>query len=296
MKLGLRIDVDTYRGTKIGVPRLLETLRDFNVKASIFFSVGPDNMGRNIWRLLKPKFMIKMFRSKAPTLYGWDIVFRGTIWQGPIIGERLPWAIKMASGEGHEVGLHAWDHYKWQTGLEKMSAGEIFSSFQKGLMLIEDVKGSPVCCSAVPAWKCTSAVLIEKEKLPFIYNSDCRGRAVFYPVVGGKVVGQPQVPTTMPTYDEVIGRNGITNQNYNDYLLSLIRPDQLNVLTIHAEVEGISCNSMFAHFLKAFTGRGGEVVPLGSLVESGVPVQKAKIVKQVIPGREGWVCCQSSSV
>jgi len=266
MKIGLRVDVDTFRGTRAGVPNLCKIFADHRIRAAFFFSVGPDNMGRHLWRLFKPAFFSKMLRSRAGKLYGWDILFRGTIWPGPIIGKKCGQIIRASAREGHETGLHAWDHQKWQARIDKMDSGAIRMELARGFEMLSEIIGAPPTCSAVPGWKCTGEVLVEKQKFPFVYNSDCRGYSVFAPVVDGRRLNQPQVPVTLPTYDEAVGRDGITSESFGDYVISQLRPDKLNVLTIHAEVEGIAAKDEFVKFIKKALALGHEFCPLGSLV------------------------------
>lgn len=292
MKVGLRIDVDTFRGTRIGVPNLCEVLARHDIRATFFFSVGPDNMGRHLWRLLRPAFLGKMLRTRASRLYGWEILLRGTLWPGPVIGKRLAGVIRDTARAGHEVGLHAWDHHAWQARIDRMDGDAVCLSLDWGTEMLSKLLGHPPACSAVPGWKCNDLVLEEKARFVFRYNSDCRGDSVFRPIVKGRELPQPQVPVTLPTYDEVVGRNGVSNDNYNEYLLGRLRPGKLNVLTIHAEVEGIVCLHMFEQFVEKGLSQGHQFVPLGALLQDSGPIGTARIEAGTIPGREGWVACQ----
>ena len=293
MRIGLRIDVDTLRGTRDGVPNLCRLFARQSIKGTFFFSVGPDNMGRHLFRLLRPSFLGKMLRTRAASLYGWDIIFKGTFRPGPVIGKKYSNTIQATACAGHEIGLHAWDHHGWQANIDNMEPKTIESRLQKGIKSLEDITGHPPVCTAAPAWKCNDQALTVKSNFCLKYNSDCRGQSIFYPVVKGERLDQPQIPVTLPTYDEIIGQQNITKKNYNEYILSLLKPDGLNVLAIHAEVEGIACFDMFTNFIKTAHARGVNFIPLGNFLADSVDIGCAEIVKRKISGREGWISCQS---
>ncbi len=294
--LGLRIDVDTYRGTKTGVPNLQKILSSHQLLASFFFCVGPDNMGRHILKLLNPGFLKKMMRSNAPNLYGWDIIFKGTVLPGPVIGKKCSDIIRSIALEGHESGLHAWDHYQWQAHILKMNGEQIFNSLKKGVESLESITGKPPDGSAAPGWICNNDVLEIKEKFSFSYNSDTRGSHIFFPIVKGKALTRPQIPVTLPTYDEIIGRRGLSQADYNAVLLSLIKPGRLNVLAVHAEVEGIHCLNLFEAFIKKALDKKICILPLGSLLDKFSSKDVSKIIEREIPGRHGKVAVQANGI
>ena len=68
-ELAVKIDVDTLKGYLEGVPRLLDILGKRGVRASIFFSMGPDNSGKAIRRIFRKGFLAKMLRTSAPSTY-----------------------------------------------------------------------------------------------------------------------------------------------------------------------------------------------------------------------------------
>lgn len=295
MHVGLRVDVDTLRGTRIGVPNLIDLLARYRIRASFFFSVGSDNMGRHLWRLVRPAFLGKMLRTGAGRLYGWDILMRGTLCPGPVIGKRCPRPIREAARAGHEVGLHAWDHHYWQTRLERLDEHAISAEIQRGYDLLTDILGRRPDCFAAPAWRVTPEALRALERFPFRFQSDCRGHSLFRPVVDALRFSHVQVPTTLPTYDELIGLK-CTVETYNEYLLNMIRSDCLNVLSIHAEAEGISCLSLFQHFLDEAGQRDILFEPLGGILSQTAKITASGICRAAVAGRDGWIACQEGSI
>jgi undecaprenyl phosphate-alpha-L-ara4FN deformylase len=173
-----------------------------------------------------------------------------------------------------------------------MKRDTIVRKINLGRTTLEKICGKPIDCAAVPGWRLTEDALLARESFSFRYLSDCRGATVFYPFAGGRRLRTPQVPVTLPTYDELIGTSGVTNETYNNRLLELFKPEKLNVLTIHAEVEGIACRSMFAEFLDRAVTRRISFFPLGDLLEKA-PVSQGTITSCHVPGREGWVACQN---
>ncbi len=294
MIVGLRVDVDTYRGTRRGVPALLEILERHGVLASFFFTVGPDNMGRHLWRLLRPAFLAKMLRTRAASLYGWDIILRGTMWPGPRIGKRCRAEIREADQRGHEVGLHAWDHHAWQAHVDEWDPDRVHRAIERGFETLGEIIGHAPGASATPGWRTNDTVLHVKSRFSFRYNSDCRGECIFDPIVDGETLAQPQIPVTLPTYDEALGRDGVTNANYNDLLFERIRPGALNVLTVHAEVEGIACAELFDDFLVRGLARGIRFIPLGDLLEPAGARGAGRLEQRALPGREGRLAWQGT--
>jgi len=289
--IGLRIDVDTFRGTRDGVPRLLSSLEKRGIRGTWYVTLGPDNMGRHAWRMLKPTFALKMLRSGAPSLYGWDIVLRGTMWPGPVIWRHLAHRLRLPAQAEHEVGLHAWDHHRWQVGAERLPDHAMNAELERAIESFVGVYGREPACAAAPGWRFDERLLALPASRRFAWRSDARGEAVpFMPVLDGAPLRQPQVPVDLPTYDEGVGRGPDADERWNASLLARIADGKPHVLTIHAESEGGVKAALFERFLDAALAQGHAFEPLGTWLGRFPALPSAAVRRGTVAGREGWLC------
>src|SRR5204863_91232 len=114
VKLALKVDVDTFRGTRDGVPRLVKVLKRHGAGATFLFSLGPDHTGRALRRIFRPGFLSKVKRTSVLEHYGVRTLLYGTLLPGPDIGRRCADTMRAARDAGFEVGIHCWDHVRWQ--------------------------------------------------------------------------------------------------------------------------------------------------------------------------------------
>jgi peptidoglycan/xylan/chitin deacetylase (PgdA/CDA1 family) len=258
--------------------------------------MGPDNSGRAIRRIFRKGFISKMLRTKAPNTYGLKTLFYGTLLKAPMIVSSNPDILRRAAEEGHDCGIHCWDHVLWQDRLPMMSREEIRAELGKAAELFFHVVGATPKSSAAPGWQTSFDSLTVQDELGFDYCSDVRGARPFFPRMDGVVFRTLQIPSTLPTLDELWGVDGMDADKIHDKYLDLLEPG-LNVHTVHAEMEGGSMSDVLRRFLDCCLE--GEVVfptlrEIASRSRNSAGVDIANVEMSEIPGRAGKVAIQET--
>jgi undecaprenyl phosphate-alpha-L-ara4FN deformylase len=295
LKLALKIDVDTFRGTREGVPRLLEILQRHGAGATFLFSLGPDHTGRAVKRALRPGFMQKVGRTSVVSHYGVRTLLYGTLLPGPDIGRRCADTLRGVRDAGFEVGIHTWDHVKWQDGV--LGADAQWTMWQMALaeQRFEEIFGEKAAVHGAAGWQMNVHAYRATQSLGFRYASDTRGTHPFIPVIRAEIVACPQFPTTLPTLDELIGLDGVTEGNVADAILALTHDDPRDhVFTLHAELEGMKLSGVLEQLLAGWKEQGYTLVPMWAIVDAtdATKLPLHSVVDGEVAGRSGTLSLQ----
>jgi undecaprenyl phosphate-alpha-L-ara4FN deformylase len=294
MKLGLKVDVDTFRGTREGVPRLIEILKRHGARATFLFSLGPDHTGRAIRRVFRRGFMSKVSRTSVRSHYGVKTLLYGTLLPSPDIGKRAAQAMRQARDAGFEAGIHAWDHVDWQDKVVHADAKWTEREMRRSVERFQQVFGAAPAAHGAAGWQMNVHALRLTQRLGFAYSSDTRGTCPFVPVCRAEVILCPQLPTTLPTMDELIGLDGATADNVHEPILALTETPAPHVYTLHAELEGGKVAPAFERLLDGWRSQGYDLVALREIADAlnlkNLP--RHEMVMDEIPGRSGEVAVQ----
>jgi len=199
----IRIDVDSTRDVAL-LPELLDLLLFLDVKATFFVTTGPDRLALNLFKYITdPRSAIRFVKSK-PLRYG-SHSLNGLL-RKTHVETAYPEVLVRVVKEGHEIGLHGYDHYAWVRNLRSMDEAKIKELISKGLEALKAVAGVDIRGFASPGFTVTNALLRAINALGFDYASDFKSNkpmSPFYPQTETKSDSVLQMPVSMDSIGEL---------------------------------------------------------------------------------------------
>ncbi len=296
--IGVKVDVDTFEGMRHGVPVLLDVFQRYDIKASFFVPMGKDHTGRTVKRVFTRKgFLKKAGRVGVLSTYGVKTLMYGLVLPGPQIARKNITLIRKILDSGHELGIHGYDHVRWHDSIKHFDETDTRREIDRLLTVYRIIVGDEARSFAAPGWMINPFVLKVFEEKGLVYSSDTRGMYPFYPEMGGTKFSVLQIPTTLPTLDEVIGVVAGEQKALVDHYLGLLK-EGINILTVHTELEGKHWRGFLAAFLDEASRRGFSFLRLIDVArefkeKTDTPI--CSVEYGSVPGRAGEVCCQKDN-
>jgi peptidoglycan/xylan/chitin deacetylase (PgdA/CDA1 family) len=227
-------------------------------------------------------------------MYGLRTVLSGTLLPARPIALAFPNVMRDLVRTGFEVGVHGHDHVRWQDRLDEIGDAGIRGEIDDAFETFRAVMGERARSFGAPGWRTSAPALNALDAIDLAYRSDTRGTTPYRCAIAGEVFATPEIPTTLPTMDEVFGPELHESDAIVSFYLDRISEAALNVHTIHAETEGMAHLETFVALMRALKDRGARFVQLRDaaavLDRAALPV--CEVVRKTLPGRAGWISAQ----
>ncbi|MBI1891768.1 MAG: polysaccharide deacetylase family protein [Burkholderiales bacterium] len=309
-QLVLKIDVDTYRGTREGVPNLVRLLQTYDARATFLFSLGSDHTGWAMRRAFRPGFFSKVSRTSVVEHYGFKTLMYGVLLPAPDIGRECANDMRAVRDAGFECGIHTWDHVVWQDNVRHRDAAWTAKQMQKAFDRFTDIFGAVPQTHGAAGWQMNAHAFRQLDAFGMAYASDGRALLIedgtlanpnagpYRLTVDDTALSCIQMPTTLPTLDELLGRsiNGVilTPANIADFILNLTATPRDHVFTLHAELEGQKLAPIFEALLKGWRAQGYQCVEMADYYQfvKDQPLAEFPLTWGELPGRSGDLILQ----
>jgi peptidoglycan/xylan/chitin deacetylase (PgdA/CDA1 family) len=153
---------------------------------------------------------------------------------------------------------------------------------------------------AAAGWQINAHGLELEREYGLDYASDTRGATPFWPLLAHGEVGCAQLPTTLPTFDELLGANGVDEHNIAESIfrrsVESAHPT-LQVFTLHAELEGMLLLDAFEQLLERWRSAGARIVRMAKIHEQSLlaPMSRDPVALGEVEGRSGTLAVQGGA-
>ena len=258
MRVALRVEVDSLRGLRLGVPNLMRLFSDYQVRASFFFPLGHDYAGRHPLRTWRDRHRL-----------GLPALAYGTLVPAPSLGAEGRDLMAAARANGHEVGLFGLSPRHWRHRLAHADSSWVGRQCETLWSTFLELGGAAPSALATPGWQVNPALLPALSAARYRYSSLTRGKLPYHPVLQGERSAVPEIPTTLPTVVELLNQPGVSVDNVHEYLYA--ESQHLlpagHVFAASADREGIEWLGLMEKLLVMWKGQDGAVRALGDVLK-----------------------------
>jgi peptidoglycan/xylan/chitin deacetylase (PgdA/CDA1 family) len=234
----------------------------------------------------------------------------GVLLPAPDIGKTCAGAMQAVQAAGFECGIHTWDHRVWQDHVRQRDAAWTQATMQRSFDRFQSIFGVAPKTHGAAGWQMNPYAFEQLEAFGIAYSSD--GRAMLTDAgrladqaagphrlsVNGKTLACIQLPTTLPTLDELLGRSfdgvELNPSNIAAHILKLTATPRDHVFTLHAELEGQKLAPIFEQLLQGWRAQGYDLVAMGDyyqrIKDQALPIVPLRWAE--LPGRSGDMIMQ----
>ena len=221
----LRIDLESDKGIKEGVPKILDLLKKHKIKASFYLSMGGES---NFLEILKHRSSLKTSGERKIKLWSLKDKLRMVFFPIDFVKKNKR-ILRRIINEGHELGLHGWKHREWTRDLERIN---IKKKVKKSVKKYSKIFGKKPISFASPGFNTNNSVLriLEKNHIKFI--SDFPGDKL------KKHNNLKNIPITI---------HGKNKTPIIEYLVSMNKNDEEILDIIKKEIKKKDLSSLYIH-------------------------------------------------
>jgi undecaprenyl phosphate-alpha-L-ara4FN deformylase len=226
LHLAFRVEVSSLGGALSGVPKILELLKQYDIQASFILSLGPSYSDTPLMGVVS-RTLLRGFSSSN--------IEKGA-------GDNL----REIADSGHEVGVAPYDPGGWRTKAAYGDMNYTREAVEQSLGAFRRLFGRAPRLHGATGWQVNPHLFTLEQSFGFSYASDVRGKTLFFPSLQNATSLCLQIPTTLPTFDEMLKQDGVHEHNVDQYLFA----ESQRVLP-HGEVFSLNADDVARGLLPA---------------------------------------------